>query len=93
MAEIDFKLSLPHSAFHRNIGIFADISADINGNIISEEEWNANINNWIPTAEDRAFVESLMVPITEVGKVAGWIAPPARGIQGKDPNFEYVKFH
>ena len=92
-AEIDFKLTLPHSAFHRNIGIFADICADVNGNIISEEEWKANINNWIPTLEDRAFVESLMVPITEVGKVAGWIAPPARGIQGKDPNFEYVKFH
>jgi benzoyl-CoA 2,3-dioxygenase component B len=92
-AEIDFKLSLPHSAFHRNIGIFADINADVNGNIISEEEWNTSINGWIPTAEDRAFVESLMVPITEVGKVAGWIAPPARGIQGKDPNFEYVKFH
>lgn len=92
-AEIDFKLSLPHSAFHRNIGVFADINADVDGNIISEEKWNADRNNWIPTAKDRTFVESLMTPVTEVGKMAGWIAPPARGIQGKEPNFEYVKFH
>jgi benzoyl-CoA 2,3-dioxygenase component B len=92
-AEIDFKLSLPHSAFHRNIGVFADINADVDGNIISEEKWNADRNNWIPTAKDRTFVESLMTPVTEVGKIAGWIAPPARGIQGKEPNFEYVKFH
>ena len=62
-------------------------------NIISEEKWNADKNNWIPTAEDRTFVESLMTPVTEAGKIAGWIAPPARGIQGKEPNFEYVKFH
>jgi benzoyl-CoA 2,3-dioxygenase component B len=92
-ADIDFQIALPHSAFHRNIGIFADINADVKGNIITQADWDANINNWIPTDEDRAFVESLMVPVTEIGKVAGWISAPSRGIQGKEPDFEYVKFH
>jgi len=92
-AGIDFTLTLPHQAFHRNIGTFADINVDLEGNIISPEEWDANVGNWLPNDEDRAFVESLMVPITEPGKMAGWIAAPARGIQGKDPDFEYIKFH
>ena len=92
-AGIDFTLTLPHQAFHRNIGTFADINVDLEGNIISPEEWDANGGNWLPNDEDRAFVESLMVPVTEPGKLAGWIAAPARGIQGKDPDFEYIKFH
>ena len=92
-ADIDFELTLPHTAFHRNIGTFAGINADPEGNIISQEEWDANVDNWMPTDEDRAFVENLMVPVTEPGKVAGWLAAPSRGIQGKDPDFEYVKFH
>ena len=92
-AGIDFTLTLPHQAFHRNIGTFADINVDLEGNIISPEEWDANVGNWLPNDEDRAFVESLMVPVTEPGKLAGWIAAPARGIQGKDPDFEYIKFH
>jgi len=92
-ADIDFELILPHTAFHRNIGTFAGINADPEGNIISQEEWDANVDSWMPTDEDRAFVESLMVPVTEPGKVAGWLAAPSRGIQGKDPDFEYVKFH
>ncbi len=92
-AGIDFTLTLPHQAFHRNIGTFADINVDLEGNIISPEEWDVNVGNWLPNDEDRAFVESLMVPVTEPGKLAGWIAAPARGIQGKDPDFEYIKFH
>jgi benzoyl-CoA 2,3-dioxygenase component B len=92
-AGIDFKLTLPHTAFHRNIGTFANTNTDLEGNIISQEEWDANIDKWIPTAEDRAFVESLMIPVTEPGKMAGWLSAPARGIHGKDPDFEYVQFH
>jgi benzoyl-CoA 2,3-dioxygenase component B len=92
-AGIDFTLTLPHQAFHRNIGTFADTRVNPEGKIISQEEWNANVDNWLPTAEDRSFVESLMVPCTEPGKMAGWVAAPARGIQGKDPDFEYVMFH
>ncbi len=32
-----------------------------------------------------------MVQVTEKGKFANWIAPPLRGINGQDVDFEYVK--
>jgi benzoyl-CoA 2,3-dioxygenase component B len=32
-----------------------------------------------------------MRPVTEPGKIAGWIAPPARGINGQQFEFEYVR--
>ena len=30
-------------------------------------------------------------PVTEPGKIASWVAPPARGIDGKPFEFEYVR--
>ena len=47
----------------------------------------------MPTQEDRAYVKSLMKPVTEQGKMAGWIAAPRRGIHGQPLDFEYVKLH
>jgi benzoyl-CoA 2,3-dioxygenase component B len=32
-----------------------------------------------------------MKPVTEPGKFAHWIAPPAQGIKGKPLDFEYVR--
>ena len=32
-----------------------------------------------------------MKPVVEPGQFAGWIAPPARGINGQPMEFEYVK--
>jgi len=49
------------------------------------------LGEWLPTDEDRAYVKSLMVPVTEPGKFAAWIAPPAKGIDGKPVEFEYVR--
>ena len=34
---------------------------------------------------------SLMRPVTERGKMAGWIAPPARGVNSQAEDFEYVR--
>ena len=48
---------------------------------------------FLPTDEDQTFVKSLMVQVTEPGKYAGWIAPPARGINNQPVDFEYVKLH
>ena len=90
---IEFHLSLPHEAFHRQIGIFASIKANPEGNIISDTEWDANVDKWLPTKEDGAFIQSLMVPCYEPGKFAGWIAPPKVGIDNKPGDFEYVKLH
>jgi benzoyl-CoA 2,3-epoxidase subunit B len=47
----------------------------------------------LPTGEDRAFVASLMGRVAEPGKFAGWIAPPALGINRQPADFEYVRFN
>jgi len=36
-------------------------------------------------------VKSLMVPVTEIGKCANWIAPADRGINNNPFEFEYVR--
>ena len=61
------------------------------GRLLSQAEWDAQKHRWLPTAEDEEFIQSLMTPVTEPGKFAGWIAPPARGINGLPVVFEYVK--
>jgi benzoyl-CoA 2,3-dioxygenase component B len=88
---IPFALKLPHVAFHRHIGEFAEVHADIDGSLISEAQWTKRHDEFLPSASDRAFIEGLMVPQTEPGKFAGWIAPPKVGIDNKPGDFEYVK--
>jgi benzoyl-CoA 2,3-dioxygenase component B len=44
----------------------------------------------LPTTEDLTFVRSLMHPVYERGKIAGWVAPPRQGINGKPFDYEYV---
>ena len=90
---IEFTLRLPHPAFNRRIGAFQGIRATPEGRLISEAEWLAGRSQWLPSAEDHAFVRSLMVPVVEPGRMAGWIAPPKRGIHGQKVDFAYVLFH
>ncbi|MCW5730957.1 MAG: benzoyl-CoA 2,3-epoxidase subunit BoxB, partial [Alphaproteobacteria bacterium] len=90
-AGIDFALKLPHRAFHRAIGNFADIRVTPEGQIISQAEWDRRHCEWLPDERDHAFIASLMRPVTEPGKFAGWIAPPARGINNQPVDFEYVR--
>jgi len=84
-------LSLPHRRFHRAVGPCAGYFFDLEGRLISEGEFKAHEAGWLPTAEDRAYVKSLMHPVIERGKVASWIAPPAKGINGMPSDYEYVK--
>jgi len=89
---IDFELKLPHRAFHRAIGNFADVRVDPTGRVITQAEWDQKHHDWLPTAEDQTYIASLMKPVTEPGKYASWIAPPARGINNQPVDFEYVRF-
>jgi benzoyl-CoA 2,3-dioxygenase component B len=89
---IDFKLTIPHKAFHRQIGPLAGLKVSPEGKVVSEAEWNAKVRDWLPTAEDSAFVKSLMGRVVEPGKFANWIAPPVTGINRQPANFEYVRF-
>lgn len=89
---IPFELKVPHKAFNRLIGPLAGIKVSPDGQVVSQAEWDANVSKWLPTPEDRAFVASLMGRVTEPGKFAGWIAPPAMGINRQPIDFEYVRF-
>jgi benzoyl-CoA 2,3-dioxygenase component B len=89
---IDFRLTVPHKAFHRQIGPLAGLKVSPQGRVVSEAEWACKVNEWLPTEEDAAFVHSLMGRVVEPGKVANWIAPPATGINRQPVNFEYVRF-
>lgn len=88
---ISFELRLPSRKFNRKMGIYAGASFDIHGNPISRDAFESQIGSWIPTLEDRAYLQSLMVPVVEPGKMANWIAPPAKGIEGRPLDFEYVR--
>ena len=90
-AGMDVELKLPHRAFHRVIGSFADVKVSPDGRVVSRDEWDARHHEWLPTETDQAYVASLMHPVTEPGKFANWIAPPARGINGHPLDFEYVR--
>ena len=88
---IAFLLKLPHVAFHRQIGEFSKVKADFDGNVLSDAEWEAKKNDFLPSDSDREFIESLMKPVLEPGRFASWIAPPKAGIDNKPGDFEYVK--
>ena len=82
---------MPNPRFHRHVGEYAGHTFDIEGKLISAEDFGRRKAEWLPTLEDRENVRSLMKPVTEPGKIAGWIAPPAAGVKGKPFEFEYVR--
>ena len=92
-AGIPFRLTVPHKAFHRNIGSLAGAKVSPDGQVISQAAWAANVDSWLPSATDRAFVASLMGRVVEPGKFANWIAPPMIGINRQSADFEYIRFN
>ena len=88
---VNFRLALPHTAFHRQIGEFRDIHASPSGLMLSATAWAGQKNGYLPSIEDGDFIASLMTPVSEPGKFAGWIAAPKVGIDNKPGDFEYVK--
>ena len=92
-AGIDFRLTVPHKAFNRQIGALAGVRVSPDGRPVSEQEWQSKKNEWLPTDDDRTYVASLMKRCVEPGKFAGWIAPPVMGINRQPVDFEYVKFN
>ena len=92
-AGISLRFKAPHKAFHRNIGPLAAVKVSPEGQVISEAEWKANVDTWLPSAGDRAYVASLMGRCVEPGKFANWIAPPVMGINRQPVDFDYVRFN
>ena len=92
-AGIPLRLSVPHKAFHRNIGALKEVKVSPDGKVISEAEWKAKVDQWLPSGQDRAFVAGLMGRVVEPGKFANWIAPPVMGINRQPVDFDYVRFN
>ncbi len=90
-AGFDFRYKLPSSKFNRSIGAWAGVPTDLEGKRIGPEEFANRKNDWLPTEADRAYIHSLMRPVTEPGKMAAWIAPPDRGINSNPVDYEYVR--
>ena len=76
--------------FRRAIGVWAGFHATPEGTPMAAEEWERRRDEFLTSEADRAYVKSLMVQVTEPGKVAGWIAPPDRGINNLPVSYEYV---
>jgi benzoyl-CoA 2,3-epoxidase subunit B len=91
-ASIPFRLTIPSRRFNRAVGLYSEGRYTPEGALVSEEEWTRRRSEWLPGNEDREFVTRLMNPVYEPGKIAGWIAPPERGINGKSFDYEYVRF-
>jgi benzoyl-CoA 2,3-dioxygenase component B len=84
-------LTLPSPRFNRKVGVYAAASFDPEGRMLDRAEWDRRAGAWLPTPDDERYVMSLMRPVYERGKLAPWIAPPARGVNGKPVDFEYVR--
>ena len=90
---VPFELALPHVGFHRQIGAFAGAAVSPDGTILSQPDWEACRDEWLPTSADADYIAGLMVPCYEPGRFASYIAPPKTGIDNKPGEFEYVKLH
>jgi benzoyl-CoA 2,3-dioxygenase component B len=88
---VQFRLALPHVAFHRQIGEFRNVEATPTGDLVDGVAWAKRRDDFLPSSSDGDFIASLMTPVGEPGQFANWIAPPKVGIDNKPGDFEYVK--
>jgi len=87
----EFRLKLPSTRFRRGIGAWANVPTDPEGRIIAREEYERRLPESLPSPADRTYVQSLMQRVSTTGKMAGWVAPPDRGINNLGLDYEYVR--
>ena len=90
-AGVDYTITLPSRRFNRTMGIYAGARFDPQGQPISDETWQRRRLEWLPSDADRVYVQQLMEPVLELGKMANWIAAPDRGVKGQPIDFEYIR--
>ena len=88
---LKLELKLPSNRFHRHIGIYSDYCFAPDGTPMARADWEARRGEWLPSDADEVYVKSLMQAVHEQGKIAQWIAPPRKGINGQPFAFEYVR--
>ena len=89
--DIEFRLQLPHLAFHRGIGEFASVEATPNGELLDAHTWQQRRDEFLPSDDDGQFIQSLMHQQIKAGEFASWIAAPRAGINNQPGDFEYVQ--
>ena len=92
-AGLTFRLTVPHKAFNRSIGTLSGVRVAPDGHPVTQAEWHADVESWLPSAADREYVASLMGPVVEPGKFANWISPPRSGINKQPLDTRYVRFN
>lgn len=90
---VNHELSMPHKGFNRSIGSLKDVDISPDGILLTSEQWQQQVDNWLPSVTDREYVASLMGAVVEPGKFANWISPPPLGINRQPIDFEYVRFN
>ena len=90
---VEFELTVPHKAFNRKIGSLSGVRISPDGIVLSQDQWNQQVDKWLPTDRDREYVASLMGRVVEPGKFANWISPPPLGINRQPIDFEYIRFN
>jgi benzoyl-CoA 2,3-dioxygenase component B len=91
-AGLDDRLTLPHEGFNRRVGVYATAHVSPDGRILDDAGWEQAVGSWLPSPQDREAVAALMQPVYTPGEFAGWIAPPAQGINAMGVEFDYVRF-
>jgi benzoyl-CoA 2,3-epoxidase subunit B len=92
LAGTGIELTLPSRRFNRRQGAFAAGRFDPAGRLLGEEEFERQRGEFLPSDADQRYIRSLMQrAVTAPGEFAGWIAPPARGINGQPVDFRYVR--
>src|SRR5437870_8696763 len=64
------RLYLSNIRFHRHVGEYAGHYFDLEGNLITQQEFEAKKSEWLPTSEHREYVRTSTKPATEIGKIA-----------------------
>jgi benzoyl-CoA 2,3-epoxidase subunit B len=89
--QIKYAFARPSKRFNRKIGAYKAFHFTPDGRRVSREEFDAGMKEWMPSEVEKAHVRALMQPVYAPGKIAGWIAPPARGMDGKPVEYDYVR--
>ena len=91
-ARVGPGLRLPSQRFNRRFGVYAVQRFSPQGDAVDEAQFEARRGEWLPTEADRAHLCAIQQPVLERGRVAGWLAAPARGINSMPAlDFDYVR--
>ena len=86
----EYSLALPSTKFRRNIGVWANLSINPKGEFINQDIYNRKLASWLPSENDKKFINSLMIQELDPGKTASWITKPRRGINNQEIDYSYV---